>query len=262
MDDSADRRVALRRFTAVLTRGKDLSTAEDVIRASGRLFKGKGRVLRQAGLKDWELRLAELYHPRSLYPKSLDVGVDGGDDRFPHSVYVGSARLRAGEAKKSPWVLVASPYVRLFNHLKHLSAEGAKLEFLAPNMDTVFSYFEEHRPGFRVPRIVVQMFGDVGVETVALTGRSPLRSDLRDALLRVSRPYAIRISDAKQSDSTSVSLDKRGLLWWYLRSPNQLTRILETIQLLDEIGALARSSRWPTIPNEQLSVAEVQKTRA
>jgi hypothetical protein len=249
MDDLADRRVALRRFTGVLMRGSGLSSVEEVSGVFGSLFKGKGRSLRRVPA-GWEVRITEMVHKRSLYPDSMTSKGEASDDGFLHAVYVGSASLRAGAPRRSGWVLLASPYVRLLRDLRQVARNRTDIEFLAPKMERLFSYFEEHRTGLRVPRIVVQMFGDIGVETVALSGRSPLRSDLRQALERVSLPYAIRIADVDEAARPSVSFDKRGQIWWHLRTQDQLNDVLTKIRLVDDIDAFASTSRWPTLSAE------------
>jgi len=250
MDDPSERRIALRRFSGVLMRANGLSTLDEATTVFGSLFEGKGKLVRVGVPTGWQIRVTEMYHRRSLYPASIGPTPDSSGDRYGHTVYLGSATFKLGEAKRSSWVLLASPYVRLFADLKRLLQDRMNLKFLAPDMKMLFSHFEEHRAGLRVPRIVVQMFGDVGVETVALSGRSPLRSELREALENVSRPYAIRIADTTQDVGTSVSFDKRGAVWWHLRTQNQFAYILNLVRLVDDIGAFVTTSRWPTLPAE------------
>lgn len=156
----------------------------------------------------------------------------------------------AANIRGSSKVLLASPYVRLLASCIENLDDHPKLgrvQFLKPDMNALFTHFERARTTqMSATRISVLMEGDVGLELVSLSGRNPLRSDLRHALLEVASPYSLRVKGTYvHSRGTNMHADRHGNIWWHLASEDSLTNVLAFVDILLKAGRLTRTTSSP-----------------
>jgi hypothetical protein len=165
------------------------------------------------------------------YPPAVRVLVQGEGN--PHQIYLARSSPQAG----SP-LMIAAPYVNLLGEalakINSAVPGDDALLYVRPNMIRLFEHFQRttHR-SVKATQIQVTMKRR-GVDKVSLSGDNPLRSDLREALLRVARPAGIRLQSAhvKKLRATNVYIDQDGNLFWHLsdeRTWGNVTPILELL---------------------------------
>jgi hypothetical protein len=216
-----------RRYSAVLVNDARVTSVDDAIRSwglngpSNEVFAGLG----------WTVTRVTYGSRKNYYPSNVQVVKHG--EGHPHEIYIASPPPETLRG-----LLIAAPYVRLLREsISRLDANLAgddALAFSVPDMGELFSHFEtsSHRH-LRASHIEVKM-RDNGLDHVALSGRNPLRSDLRHALLKVARPYAIRIKADSVRDMrpTNINLDQHGNVWWHLSGEAAWGNVLPVLQLL------------------------------
>lgn len=164
--------------------------------------------------------------PRNYFTSVSDSSLVT-EEGYVQEVYVAIYKYQdSAEAVTRTAVLLMAPYVRLLNRLITRVArllDPAHLAFLTPDLDEVFTHFERSTiNGLRATRISVKDESEPTIELVSLTGRNPLKSNLRAELRRVGPAYSIRISVDSTSENTTVHLDRFGNCWWYHRSERDL----------------------------------------
>jgi hypothetical protein len=217
-----------RRYSAVLVDDPRVTSVGTVARAWGL----HGKSVRSIEGFGWSVTRLTYGSRKNHYPPSVRVTKHG--EGHPHEIYLATPPRDSGFSG----MLIAAPYVRLLREsIGRLDAnlEGdAALAFSAPDMNALFAHFETstHRH-MRASHIEVKM-RDNGLDHVALSGRNPLRSDLRHALLQVARPYAIRVRTDSVRDMrpTNVNLDQHGNIWWHLSGESAWGNVLPVLQLL------------------------------
>lgn len=236
-----------RRYSAVLLAADNSLSGRQLLTALGSERKG----LRSIGeFGEWSFATGTV-RAQSNYSRSSRTVADP-EGLYPHRVYVGDAMVD-GES----FHLVASPYVRfLAKCLSRLDeARATPLTYFKPSMTSVFSHFEKTRPSrLAATRISVLMEGDVGVEIVSLSGRNPLRSDLRHALLKVASPYAIRVKGTFiEKRPSNIHADRHGNVWCHLGSEDSLLNMAAFASVLARYGELSSTSSSPLLrlPDEE-----------
>lgn len=216
-----------RRYSAVIVHDDRVTGVEDVVRH----WRPSRDRARTESIGEWTVARVTFVSERNYYPASVGAGpVAGG---FAHQMYVAS-RQAPGVL---PVVVLAAPYVRLLSEsVSQVDArltDDRPLGFARPEIGKLFGRFSLNPPSLmRASRIEVQM-RQSGLDRVALSGQNPLRSDLRQFLDTISRPYSIRVASRFVSDgrATNVNLDRYGNLNWHLSSERAWGNV---VPVLDE----------------------------
>ncbi|MET4167308.1 hypothetical protein ABID74_003235 [Gordonia terrae] len=188
--------------------------------------------------------------PRNYFTSVNDTSL-ATDQGYVQEVYVAIYKYRVpSESVERSAILLMAPYVRLLNRLvtrlKRM-LDPAHLVYLTPDLDEVFSRFERTSiVGMRATRISVKDESEPTIELVSLTGRNPLKSNLRAELRRVGPAYSIRIDVHSPPHETTVHLDRFGNCWWYHRSESDLTGPLSLFSELFSSVRVAEGRHRPT----------------
>jgi hypothetical protein len=229
-----------RRYSAVLINDPDLPDVASVMR-SLRVPKSRSTPI-DIAVTDWTVARASIIGDTPHYPAANAHRTESG-------AYLTELYVAAPTDSASSGVLLASPYVRLLATCLRDMASSVRRDvvFVKPDMDALFTHFERTRtPHLSATRISVLMEGDVGLEVVSLSGRNPLRSDLRHALLKVASPYSIRIKGTYlDSRGTNMHADRHGNVWWYLSSEAALVNVLAMINVVRHGGMLSQTTSSP-----------------
>ncbi|GAA3833479.1 hypothetical protein [Nocardioides panacisoli] len=230
-----------RRYSAVLLAADRSLTARQLLMA---LDCERSGIKPVTPIGEWSVG-AGTVRVRANYSRSSRAVADD-DGLYPHRVFVADATIDG-----RPYHLVASPYVRfLAKCLKRLDdSRPMPLIYFKPSMSDVFSHFETTRPTrLAATRISVLMEGDVGLEIVSLSGRNPLRSDLRHALLGVASPYAIRVKGTFiEKRPVNIHADRHGNIWCHLGSEEALINMAAFASVMIRNGHLAPTSSSPLL---------------
>lgn len=231
-----------RRYSAVLLAADGSLTSRQLLSALG----SERRKVRSVDIPstDWSFT-AGTVRATSSYSRSSRSKADA-EGMYSHKVFVAE-----GSIDDATFLLVASPYIRFpADCMKRVDRAGdSQLTYVRPSMPAVFSYFEKVRPNrLAATRISVLMEGDVGVEIVSLSGRNPLRSDLRHALLKVASPYAIRVkSTYLEKRPLNIHADRHGNVWCHLGSEAALINVAALVSVLARHGELTSTSTSPLL---------------
>ncbi len=229
-----------RRYSAVLIDDPDLPDIESVLHAL-RVPKSRQTPI-DTVVADWQIRRASILGDAPHYPESNAQRTESGS-------YLTELYVAAPDDDKKSGIFLASPYVRLLTKcLTEITSDlRHDIRFAKPNMNALFTHFERTRtPHLSATRISVLMEGDVGLEVVSLSGRNPLRSDLRHALLNVASPYSIRLKGTYlDGRGTNIHADRHGNVWWYLASEASFTNVLAFMNVLRRDGQLSFTTNSP-----------------
>lgn len=190
----------------------------------------------------WAVERLDYLTTRSYYPPpAASSEVEPSRTReIPHALYVGTAILPISSEPRLV-TLVASPYVRLLDAvLTGLNAAMSppSLTFVRFDMRRLYQHFESS-PGdtLRATRVSVRVTGEAGLELVSLSGRNPLRSELRHAIQEVAEPYGVRLDVGRPGRRASrVHLDRHGNIWWYLNEEQEVKFPLLILAALGQEG--------------------------
>jgi hypothetical protein len=196
----------------------------------------------------WSLAKVTVEIPRNYFTKLPDdvVATKSG---FVQELYVAFRKVEIW-GKVVPVLVLVSPYVRLLNRVLTQFARniGAPpVEYLTPDLEEVFGLFESTSFDWMdATRISVKDDAEAALDLVSLTGRNPLRSNLRRDLLDVGPAYSIRLSIRLDGVITNLHLDRFGNFWWYHRSDADLAAPLSVIDELLHSVTVNRGKDRPT----------------
>lgn len=197
---------------------------------------GAERVAPRLDVAGWSVSRVALAVSRNYFTKIEDRSLAVGDSSYVQQAYVALLRPEDLGREGEPVAVILSPYVRLLNRLltRAGSVLGApKLTYLCPNMNSVFEAFEKSSfPGMGATRISVRDKKEPAVELVSLTGRNPLKSNLRAELRKVGPGYSVRVEVQTKNGPVSVHLDCFGNYWWYHRAEDNISAPLALVELL------------------------------
>jgi len=229
-----------RRYSAVLIAADDTLTSRATLVALGCPARQIKKV--DVASSDWAF-VAGRVEADTNYSRAIRSAV-GSEGTYSHRVYAAE-----GQIGGNPYLLVASPYVRLLGDCitRIDRSRNQAVVYLKPSMDRLFGFFESMRPSeLSATRITVLMEGDVGLELVSLSGRNPLRSDLRHALLEVASPYSIRVKGT-YIDRRGMNLhaDRHGNFWFHLGSEAALVNVAAFLSAGSQHGDLRATTNSP-----------------
>jgi hypothetical protein len=233
-----------------------LSTVEALAGALEKRAIARSDVLSQDG---WTTHVLEVWSSRCYYPRAQRelALVDQGPNElglvkplYRYFLYLAQMRSDGG----APSVLfVASPYRMLLERVLSVAQRRAKkrpLSFARFDMDRVWKDLGD-RPeaALAAIRITMQMLGDEGLDLVSLTGSNPLRSKLRDALKKVSDPYAVRVrvGNVKDGLTGNVDFERQGVFSWYQRGDQSTSFALLALATAASRGWLVSTESRPVI---------------
>lgn len=217
-----------RRYSAVVVHDDRLVSLKDVLNGLDASLPSRKSFTNEK----WSVERITFKSRRNYYPPGVNVRTRGSG--HPHEMYV----VHGDHTKAGGMFVVAAPYVRLLAEAMRRLDEGlqgdAPLRFARPSVDKLFDHFQWSTHRFmRASRIEVCM-RQSGLDRVALSGRNPLRSDLRQALHAVSLPYSIRVQCSFADDirATNVNLDAHGNFHWHLSNERSWDNVVPLLDLV------------------------------
>jgi hypothetical protein len=184
---------------------------------------------------------------------SNDLSVTGG---YRQDLYLAQGQLKvAGMATAALFVL--APYVKLLDSFVRMlqSRLGTpSVAYVVADMNDAFEHFEARvYDWLLVTRISVRDDQEPGLDLVSLTGRNPLRSNLREELKRVGPAYSMRFATAVTGFPTNVHVDRFGNYWWYQRNEDA---IVNSMAVIDELSACGLLQIVHTLPTRRRSSSD------
>lgn len=225
-----------RRYSAVALTHPNLRSTDDIQRLAMKLPGGIVRGEYVVG-SSVVLRVA-FDSPRNHFT-SFEAPAVASAKGFTQELFLARVEL-PGKPQPTVAALVIAPYVRLLN--RYVTAMSSALEFPRPaflvaDMDRVFEFFEVTRYKWMdATRVSVKDEREPTLDLVSLSGRNPLKSNLREELRRVGPAYAVRLEVRRTLPRTNVNADRFGNFWWYTRDWRDVVNPLAAIaELLSNV---------------------------
>lgn len=197
---------------------------------------GKSTAIELPG-SNWSVRRFQYIIDRSFYPDVVSEEYSMVHQRgVAHEMYFASTRSagRAGVAVS----LVASPYVRLLSHLWSLvkpSLPPPAPLYMKTDVELVRDALSARTTDdLTIVKATFQIFGDTAAQTIALSGRAPLRSNVFGKIAADLVPVSLRVKFLEPFGEGRVEFDKFGNLWWFQASESRLRGALDFVDFLFE----------------------------
>ncbi|MFZ2526224.1 MAG: hypothetical protein WAX14_01025 [Rhodococcus sp. (in: high G+C Gram-positive bacteria)] len=196
----------------------------------------------------WSVAKVTVESPRNYFTQLPDNAV-ATQDGFVQELYAAFRHVETG-GRTVPILVLVAPYVRLLNRILTqftLNVGAPAVQYCTPVMEEVFGLFESTSfEWMDATRISVKDDSEPALDLVSLTGRNPLRSNLRRELLGLGPAYSIRLSVRLGASATNFHMDRFGNSWWYHRSDEDLTAALKVFDALLGSVAVNQGRHRPT----------------
>lgn len=195
----------------------------------------------------WRVRRVSANFPYTYFP-SIPRERFSSSDAYRQDFYLAERVTPPGVA------LVISPYVRLLNRilsrLNGFMGRDSRLEFVVPDLDDVFLRFERAGYDFMdATRISVKDKNEPTLDVVSLSGKNPLKSNLRQELRKVGPAYSVRMSVSTVHREVNVHLDRFGNFSWYQRDEDDL---LAPIRAVDGLLRTVQVTSTTSLPTKRI----------
>lgn len=230
-----------RRFGAVAVPSRYVSKAM----ANGALYLAESSTESEFTVAGWRAyRLASDFSNSYFSTVSKDQFAVG-KDLFRQEYYVAVAPDGIDVA------LIISPFVRLLDRIltrvSRVQDAQSPLTYAVPDLDEVFRAFEDEQFNFMTAtRISVKKDEDPIVDLVSLSGRNPLKSNLREDLRKAGNAYSVRMAVGPKGQQINVYLDRFGNLSWFQRKEADLWAPLRALGALVEFVSINEVASRPT----------------
>lgn len=200
---------------------------------------------RQSGVSTFR---AEWRHKENMYPYGSLLRKAAEEDNsrtYTHHCFV--AMLR-NPSDQSPTFVFASPHIRVVGFWStHLSSsvDSPRPLYVAPRLDPLFHDLAASSTLYRATQITLQLPNNVAIDKVALTGKSPLISSLRDMLGPVTEPYAVRLEVPREGRPLRFHMDRHGNYWWHQANEEAFPIAVEALAALGSNGYLGSTHDMP-----------------